>query len=173
MMMGLYQGIQPLIGYNYTANRKRMNDVVKFSGICGAVLTAVIVAGLYFSASGLVGLFLDNTEIISQGTPLVRIALLSAFFFWITFLFTNFFQATGKSVPALVMSLSQAFIFIPALLIGNSLAGLTGAACALPAADMGCALLAVALYLGTRSGLKTAETDKKITHAPLPAEMKA
>ena len=41
-------------------------------------------------------------------------------------LLTSLFQATGRSVPAIVMSVSQGVLFIPIVLLGNLWFGLAG-----------------------------------------------
>ncbi|MTV49962.1 MATE family efflux transporter [Heliobacillus mobilis] len=154
IISGLCEGVQPLVGYNYTADRNRMSEIIQFTGIIAVLLSVFITLALYSSSSFVLSMFISNDEIVKIGTPLFRISMIAPLFLGIIFLFTNVFQATGKSIPALVMSLSQGAIFLPALVIGNALYGLEGVAYALPISDFGTAVLAIILYLINRSDLQ-------------------
>lgn len=154
VVSGLCEGIQPLIGYNYASNnRERMYKIIKFTGIISILIGVFIMTILYILSSSIIGIFIGNTDIINWGTPLFRISMLAQIVYGIIFLFTNVFQATGKSVPALFMSISQGIIFIPALIIGNSMLGLKGIAYALPISEFGTAALAIILYMAVRADL--------------------
>ena len=133
LISGLCEGIQPLVGYNYAAHsRDRMNKIIKFTAIFAVLLSIFITVGLYQSSNFVLRLFINNAEIVRLGTPLFRISMIAPIFLGIILLFTNVFQATGKSIPTLIMSISQGIIFIPALFIGNALYVLKGVAYALP-----------------------------------------
>ena len=160
IISGLCEGAQPLIGYNYSSDRERMNKIIKFTGITAVLLSVAITLALYASSSVVLKLFIDNEEILRTGTPLFRISMLAPVFLGIIFLFTNVFQATGKSIPALVMSFSQGILFIPALAIGNAVLGLKGVAYALPISDFGTAILAIVLYLTVKADLRGREQVK-------------
>ncbi len=148
LVSGLCEGVQPLIGYNYSANNNnRMNEIIRFTGICSMIISIFVSVFLYFSTNYILKIFITNSNIISLGAPLFRICMLAQVVYGIIFLFTNVFQATGKSLPSLIMSLSQGVLFIPAIIIGNSTFGLTGIAYALPISEFGTALFALLLYL--------------------------
>lgn len=153
IVSGLCEGVQPLIGYNYSNNRERMNKIIKFTGVCGSLISIFITFTLYLSTSFILKMFISNDEIIKLGTPLFRITMLAQIVYGVIFLFTNVFQATGKSIPALLMSISQGVIFIPALIFGDSILGVKGIAYALPVSEFGTAVLAVILYLSVKRDL--------------------
>jgi multidrug efflux pump len=154
IVSGLCEGVQPLIGYNYASNnRKRMNEIIKFTGICAISISIFIATTLYFSSGFIIRMFISNTNIIKLGTPLFHISMLAQIVYGVIFLLTSVFQSTGKAVPALLMSISQGMIFIPALIIGNSLFGLTGVAYALPISEFGTAALSLILYLSVKNDL--------------------
>lgn len=153
IVSGLCEGIQPLIGYNYSSNRIRMNKIICFTGICSTLISIFITTALYLSTNFILKMFISNSEIIKLGTPLFRISMLAQIVYGVIFLCTNVFQATGKAVPALLMSLSQGIIFIPALIIGNLLFGIKGIAYALPISEFGTAILAIILYMNVKVDL--------------------
>ena len=71
--MGLSQGIMPLISYNFASgNTRRMKDTLLFSvKIALSFLIAVMIL-YYLQAGRLIGLFMQNREVISYGEKLLR-----------------------------------------------------------------------------------------------------
>ena len=73
------------------------------------------------------------------------------FFGGIVMLMTCLFQASGKAVPAMILSLSrQGIVFLLVLLLAVRIAGYSGILVSQCAADLLSAALALALYAGTR-----------------------
>ncbi len=141
--MGISQGAQPIIGFNYGAQKLgRVKMTVKLAAI---VATAIITFGFIISRfwpAQLIGFFNQNPELIKMGTgallvffmflPLVGLQLIGA----------GYFQAVGKPVQATILSLSrQVIIFIPLLLILPLYWGLDGIWRAAALSDAGAFLL--------------------------------
>lgn len=126
--MGISNGIQPLLGYCYGArNRKRFIGILKFSGgltvICGSVLT---IAYIVFSEQ-IMGLFIDNSDVIQYGVPMLIATSLAGPVLGLMFLSINSMQALDLPLPATVLSLCrQGLFFIPFLFILNHIFGLNG-----------------------------------------------
>ncbi len=136
--MGISQGAQPIIGYNYGAKKYgRVKDTLKLALVAG---TGIITIGYLVSIiwpAQLIGIFNENPELIALGThamgiffkflPLVGVQLMSA----------SYFQAVGKPHQATLLSLSrQVFIFIPVLLILPLRWGLEGIWWSSPISDI-------------------------------------
>ena len=67
----------------------------------------------------------------------------------VVLLYTCLFQASGKALQALAMSLSrQGVLFVTVFLIATAIAGYRGFLAAQPAADVLSAALAIGLYRG-------------------------
>lgn len=149
LSIGLCQGVQPLIGYNYAANnRERMNETMKITGIVGTVVAIIITVFLYFAGGNAVKVFIDDAHTIELGTQFLRNNLISIPFFGVLFLFSFTFQALGKAIPSLILAVSrQGFVFIPALIIGNMVFGLNGIVFAQPIADIFSAFMSVIMAM--------------------------
>jgi len=138
-IIGISQGAQPLIGFNYGARRyERVKETLK-KGILastGIAVTGFIVIRLY--ATTLVALFSKGEPVLTQLTvhalltfftlmPIVGFQVMSS----------NYFQAVGKPVQSTILSLSrQVLFFIPLLLILPNIWGLEGVWRAAPIADV-------------------------------------
>jgi Na+-driven multidrug efflux pump len=68
-------------------------------------------------------------------------------------LITSLFQATGRSAPAIVMSMAQGVLFIPIVLLGNLWFGLAGIIWALTVTEGIVFLVGVALWLASRRAI--------------------
>jgi len=147
MQMGLAMGIQPLVGYCYgSGNIKRLSKTMKFAVLCNFVMGTTLTIIYYFAADGLVRLFISDAEVIKYGSMMLRALMVSGPFIGILFVFSFSFQAMGKAIQALILSISrQGLMFLPIAIIGNKIFGLSGVIYAQPIADI--ASLAVALLM--------------------------
>lgn len=148
LQLGVGMGIQPLVGYNYAArNYKRMNDAVKFGGFLGVGIGAVVTAVFIAFAGPLIQLFINNADVVEYGKYFLRAQVSIGPVVGFMFIFMGSFQSMGKSVPALILSVSrQGFAFFPIIIIANAFFGLDGVAWAQPAADVVSTLLAGVMY---------------------------
>ena len=137
--LGINQGAQPIIGYNYGAKKyDRVKDVLKLSLLSATVLIGLSFIGSKIWPEQLISLFNDDPELIALGVKAMRI-----FFFFIPLIgvhivSSGYFQAIGKPVQATILGLSrQVFIFLPAILILPVFWGIDGVWWAAPIADVG------------------------------------
>lgn len=139
---------QPMYGYLFGAgNKKRMKETIRFSYmiVCGLGLVLSIVLSIF--APQMVAVFMDDPNIITTGTPMLRIVLFGMFFIGITMVTTCIFQSTGKGLGALTLSAGrQGYIYFLVLLIGSKLFGYMGVIAAQPAADVLTSILAIILF---------------------------
>lgn len=141
--MGISQGAQPIIGYNFGAKQfERVKDTLKLSMLWA---TLIIFAGFVVSKlwpRQLIGIFNSNPDLIDLGThamgiffkfiPLVGVQMISS----------SYFQAVGKPNQATLLGLSrQVIIFIPLLIIMPRYAGLEGVWWSAPFSDIGAFIL--------------------------------
>ncbi|ATW28617.1 MATE family efflux transporter [Candidatus Formimonas warabiya] len=128
-IVGLSQGAQPLIGYNYGARQyDRVKETLKKAVIAG---TGIAIAGflvIWLWPSQIAGLFSKDNQALTEMTAqamLVFFALFPVVGFQI--LCSNYFQAVGKPVQSTILSLSrQVLLFIPLLLILPHFWGIAG-----------------------------------------------
>ena len=66
--MGLCNGVQPLLAYNYgSGNRKRLMGVFRFTAIASVIIGTILTASLYTVREPLIRAFMDNNAIVSYG----------------------------------------------------------------------------------------------------------
>ncbi len=135
IVMGLCEGVVPLIAFAFTANKLRMKTTISFT--IKAIMTLAVVFGIivYFISDHLIGLFTNNPQLIEMGSYILHVTFLSLFITGMTTLFTGIFQATAQGTAAFIMSIIQGITLIPVLFIANSMYGFEGVVWSLVIAD--------------------------------------
>ena len=165
VLVGLCQGMQPLIGYNYASNNiKRMKEALKFVSLVGTILGIGFTVFLLTFGGKMVSMFINDAETVKIGSDFIKIIVMSAPFLGVQFVLNNAFQAMGKAVPSLILSISrQGLIFVPVLFIANSVLGLNGIVLAQPVADIITVLMSIILFIGVyKKELRDTEEIKSI-----------
>jgi putative MATE family efflux protein len=154
-LFGVIQGMQPIVGFNYGAKKyDRLKEAVKLSLITATALATFSWLIVELFPAAIISIFTVDTEIITKGSLVIRIAVSMIPFIGIQIVAAGLFQSLGKAVPSLVLSLlRQVLLFIPLVIILPRVWGLgiMGVWIAYPAADILSVILTV-LYL--RSELK-------------------
>ena len=142
-------GALPLVGYAYgKGDRQKLKEIIRFFLLFQLCLstTAALVLGIF--SRPLVAAFMEEPAILTAGTAILRRQLLGMPFISVVLVCTIIFQASGKSGPALALSLSrQGAVYLIVIVIANALAGYGGVIAAQPLADLLSAVLAVALLV--------------------------
>lgn len=137
VVMGLNQGTQPVVGFNYGAGLyDRMFRTVKIAIILATALTSAgFLFGLFFSEFS-VRLFTTDEELVGIASNALRIVIIMFPLVGFQVVVSNFFQSIGKAKISIFLSLTRQFIFlIPGILTLPLLFGLNGAWAATPVAD--------------------------------------
>lgn len=153
IIMGLAEGVVPLIAYNFISDKSRMKDTVKMVVISIGVIYAISMIGVLLFGQPLVQLFSTNTHIVGLATFILKVTMTSLLLNGIGFLFTGMLQATGQARGAMIMALAQGLIIIPVLYILDSLFGLNGVVWSLLVAETLCSLLAMLIVYLSRNQL--------------------
>lgn len=134
---GMSQGTLPLIGYNYSSgNRKRMMGVLKVLLIDCLIVALSGMALMFFAATPITRCFIQNAETVEYGRAFLRVVCLACPTTALNFLAITFFQATGKRIQPLILSLlRKGGLDIPLMLVLNATVGIKGVAWATPLAD--------------------------------------
>jgi len=135
ILMGLCEGVVPLLAFTFTANKLRMKQTIGFTVkaiVALAVLFGVIV---YLISDHLIGLFTNDPQLIEMGSYILHVTFLSLFITGMTTLFTGIFQATAQGTAAFIMSVIQGITLIPVLYIANRMNGFHGVVWSLVIAD--------------------------------------
>lgn len=118
VFIGLAQGLQPFVGYNFASrNYKRMNAAIKISCLVSVVIGfLLLILSLIFGRAS-VQVFINNEEVIDYGVRFLVASYSIAPIIGFQFVFMSTFQALGKSIPSLILSISrQGIAFIPTIL---------------------------------------------------------
>lgn len=152
LSVGLAQGVAPLVGYYYGANEKRrMSDTVKYAMLYGIVLGAVFTAVFMLFGRALAAIFLQNAGLIAQTGYFLKILCLSAPMLGVINMITSYFQALGKAVKSLVITLLRnAALFIPGVMLLNHFWKLNGVIAAQPVVETILTVICLFMYIGDR-----------------------
>ncbi|MGI5912206.1 MAG: MATE family efflux transporter [Syntrophomonadaceae bacterium] len=143
-VLGLAQGAQPIIGFNYGARKYgRVRETWRLAVWAGTFIASAGYLAIRIWPQQLVGLFSEGDVVLTNLTVhamLVYLALIPIVGFQV--ISSTYFQAVGKARQATILSLSRQVLFlIPCLLILPHFWGIEGVWRTGPIAD----LLSVAL----------------------------
>jgi multidrug efflux pump len=135
ILMGLCEGVVPLIAFSFTANKLRMKKTIGFTIKGIAVLAVLFGVIVYLISDHLIGLFTNDPQLIEMGSYILHVTFLSLFITGMTSLFTGIFQATAQGTASFIMSIIQGITLIPVLFIANQMNGFHGVVWSLVIAD--------------------------------------
>jgi len=136
-VVGFSQGLLPIIGYNYGSGQKdRIREAVVKGFVISTGFITVLTAMVYLYPVTFLGFFTSDAELLSLGSGALRIMIMMFPLIGIQVVSTIFFQAIGKAVPSLVLSLlREVMLFIPFMLIMSAYLDLSGVWMARPWSD--------------------------------------
>lgn len=147
-VVGLSQGAQPIIGYNYGAQQyDRVKETLKKAIIAGTCIALAGYLGIRLWPEQIVSLFSDGDAALTQLTSDAMLVFMLMFpILGFQIICSNYFQAVGKAVQSTILGLSrQVLLFIPLLLVLPHFWGIDGVWRTAPIADGLSVLLTAAL----------------------------
>jgi Na+-driven multidrug efflux pump len=162
IIMGLNQGTQPIIGYNYGAgNYKRVRETLLYAVKIATIITVagaligVIFPGVFAAA------FTTDAELMSITERGIRIAVSAMPLVGFQIVSSSFFQSIGFAAKSLIQSLSRQLIFlVPGIILLPRLWGLDGLWIAMPISDFLAFILSIFLLTHQLRQLKIMESAK-------------
>lgn len=159
IIMGLNQGTQPIIGYNYgAANYKRVRETLLYALKIATIITVagaligVIFPGVFAAA------FTTDAELMSITERGIRIAVSAMPLVGFQIVSSSFFQSIGFAAKSLIQSLSRQLIFlVPGIILLPRLWGLDGLWIAMPVSDTLAFILSIFLLTYQLRQLKRME----------------
>ena len=135
--MGLTQGMQPIVGYNYGAQQfGRVKQTLKYGVIAGGLFTTAGFLGGQFVPEIISRMFTDDQSLIGIAVEGMRLCTLVFPLVGIQIVIGNFFQSIGRAKLSIFLSLTRQLLFlIPCLLILPRVWGLNGIWLSLPMSD--------------------------------------
>jgi len=137
-VFGITQGFIPIAGYNYGAQkfdrvRQSINTAIKYA----TIMAFLVFVGLMIFPEVITRLFTNDLEVLKETPKAMRWVFAVTPILGIQLIGAAYFQAVGKAIPALLLTLSrQGFFFIPLLFILPNFYGELGVWIAFPVADI-------------------------------------
>jgi len=150
--MGLTMGCQPLLGYNYGAKRyRRLNSAIRFTMSAGTMLNLCFAVIMWTHSRFWISVFINVPEVVDLGSKIIRCMCFSMPFMAIQMTLMTCYQALGKPIAALIVSLGrQGLFFVPAIYIFSYFWGLEGFIWASPMANIFTAVVSVIIFMFVR-----------------------
>jgi len=147
--MGMSQGVIPLIGYNYAAkNYKRMMAGIRTTLLLSLSIAVLGTVFLLTCARPIVRAFIDDPLTVGYGEKFQRIICTTGPCFSVSMLVITLFQAVGKKIAPLILSLlRKGGLDVPLMFLLNRLIGIDGVAWSSPAAELLSMVIAVVLFV--------------------------
>lgn len=147
IVMGLNQGMQPIVGYNFGARKfDRVTKTLKYVVCCAVTVTTTGFLVCQLFPQFITKLFTDDAELIAISSHGLRIVLAMFPFVGFQMVTSNFFQSIGMAPKAIFLSLTRQLLFlVPFLLILPSFYGPNGVWMSMPMADAAATTLAAIL----------------------------
>ncbi|MFD1019301.1 MATE family efflux transporter [Thalassobacillus hwangdonensis] len=137
-MIGVLQGMQPIIGFNYGAkNYGRLRDTI----VLGMKVVTIMSAGIFVIMMALpevlMMIFTGDQQTIDAGAHAMRIMFAMAILIGAQVVSGGLYQALGKARPAFILSMARQVLFlIPLVLVLPHFFGVTGVWLAFPLSDV-------------------------------------
>lgn len=138
IIVGISQGVQPLIGFNYGARQyKRVREAYLLAIRWNFIVSAIGFCLFQFFPYPIISLFGSGDELYMEfAVKFMRIFLFMVLVNGVQLLSSNFFTAIGKATRGLLLALTrQVFFLIPMLLLLPLWFGIDGVMLAGPIAD--------------------------------------
>lgn len=142
-IIGLTQGILPIVGYNHGARSYgRVVTTIRNAVLGGTAMAAVIWVFILIFRKEAVAIFGSDPELMALTPPAVLIVFLATPIISLQMIGAAYFQAVGRAMPALLLTLSRQTLFlIPLVMLFSGIWHLDGIWYAFPVADMLSALV--------------------------------
>ena len=138
VIIGISQGSQPIIGFNYGAKKyDRVRGIYKLAISCNLVISAIGFILFQFFPKQIISLFGNGDALYFEfAVKFMRIFLFMVIVNGCQLLSSNFFAAIGKPIKGVLLSMTRQVIFlIPLILILPVFFGIEGIMFAGPVAD--------------------------------------
>ncbi len=162
--MGITQGAQPIIGYNYGAKQfDRVKKTLKLELISVSAICILTFLAVQFFSEALAGIFTNDQNLINVASQGMRIFLMMIPLIGAQVVGASYFQAIGEAKKATALGLlRQVILLIPLLLILPRFFGLTGVWASVPVADLASCSIASLLLVKEMNRLKKRSLNPQV-----------
>ena len=137
-IFGITQGFIPIAGYNYGAqNYDRVKQAIRIAIIYAMVMASLVFVLLISFPELITRMFTSDSLVIEKTPTAMRWVFAATPIIAVQLIGSAYFQAVGKAIPALLLTLSrQGFFFIPLIFILPLWYGELGVWIAFPVSDV-------------------------------------
>ena len=148
LQMGLANGVQPLLGYNYgSGDHKRFVSVERYTKKCCVIVGILATALFLVLREPIIRLFISDGEVVYYGVKMLIAYMLSGPVIGLLFVNMNCMQSVGNSFPATILSvMRQGLLLIPLLYLLNACMGLNGVIYGQALTDYAAVILSAVLW---------------------------
>jgi putative MATE family efflux protein len=160
-IIGIMQGLMPIVSFNYGAkNGQRVKDSVWLAIKWTTGISLLLLSVIVLFPEDLIAIFTEDKYLLAHTPRVLKLIFISLPIMGIGFIGGAYFQAVGKPIPALILTLArQGLIMIPLMYILAHFFGLDGVWVSLPAGEVVAGVwAAVWLYMELN---KLANAEKK------------
>ena len=165
-VIGVTQGMQPIVGYNYGA--QQFDRMLRCLWLAIAVATGILLVGWGLSMAfprQTARIFTTDETLLAMSARGIKLDMLVFFVVGSQAVITNFFQCIGKVRISIFLSLSrQLFMLLPMAYVLPLFWGLDGVWYSMPASDFAAFAMTIPLLLWYLRKLKPQDTNEKISH---------
>lgn len=137
-IIGIMQGLMPIVSYNYGAkNWQRVRQSVWLAVKWTTCISVILLSIIATFPQELIGVFTEDKDLLNHTPRVFRLIFISLPIMGIGFIGGAFFQAIGKPIPALVLTLARQGLFmIPLMYILSYFLGLDGVWFSMPLGEI-------------------------------------
>lgn len=150
LVIGLSQGLQPIVSFNYGARRyKRVREAYLKAAVIATAISALSFLCFQIFPRQIISIFGSGSEEYYHfAEKYFRIFLFFTFLNGLQPITANFFTSIGKAAKGIFISLTRQIIFLlPLLIVLPLFMGIEGVMYSAPVADLMAALLAAAFII--------------------------
>ncbi len=147
IVMGITQGMQPIAGFNYGAQKyDRVTQVFRYSVLYATIVMTVCFLMCELMPEPIISLFTDDAQLIRLAVEGMRTIVVVSPVIGFQIVVGHFFQSIGMPKKSIFLSLSRQLLFlIPMLLVLPGQFGTMGVWMSMPVADSVSAVVAAVM----------------------------
>lgn len=155
LVMGVTIGVLPLLAYSFgKGDRARFTSALRASAVTVGSIVLIFSTTVFLLRDQVFSAFSDDGSVLAIGVTILTAQLVATIVNGFTGLITSVFQATGKVLPAIVLSMAQGVLFIPIVLVGDAWFGLGGIVWALTVTEVLVFAVGVVMWLASRAAIE-------------------
>jgi Na+-driven multidrug efflux pump len=155
LVMGVTIGVLPLLAYSFgKGDRARFGSALRASTVTVGGIVLIFSTTVFVFRDQVFSVFSGDGSVLAIGVTILTAQLVATVVNGFTGLITSVFQATGKALPAIVLSLAQGVLFVPVVLAGDAWFGLGGVVWALTVTEVLVFVVGLGMWLASRVAIE-------------------